>query len=155
MNGWYGGDHPSWVAWGYHPSTAAAWMGSAGRRAALRSGNATRVQTMDANIKTGGAASRLATAIALGCDRAHPTRIGGELYGYPDRRAVSALAGVDAKADGVQVDRHGRRRGDPRGSSAAATPGASASTPTSTPRGAPTPTPTGYRASARKAAAPP
>ena len=69
---------------------------------------------MDANTRTGGSASRLATTTAPGCDRAHPTRVGGELYGYPDRRAVNALVGVDAKADGVQVDRHGRRRGNPR-----------------------------------------
>jgi hypothetical protein len=65
---------------------------------------------MDANANTGGSASPR----AAGCDSAHPTRLGGEIYGYPDRRAVNALIGVDAKADGVQVDRHGRRRGDPR-----------------------------------------
>jgi hypothetical protein len=37
-----------------------------------------------------------------------PTRISGELYGYPDRRALAALVGIDAHADAVQVDRHGR-----------------------------------------------
>jgi hypothetical protein len=70
---------------------------------------------MDADAKTPGPASPLPTVVAPGCDSAHPTRIGGEIYGYPDRRAVNALVAVDAKADGVQVDRHGRRRDDPRG----------------------------------------
>jgi hypothetical protein len=64
---------------------------------------------MDAS-RTGGSASPLAAAPALapGCDGAHPIRISGELYGYPDRRALGALIGIDAHADAVQVDRHGR-----------------------------------------------
>jgi hypothetical protein len=55
----------------------------------------------------GGSVPPLAVAIALGCDSAHPTRIGGEIYGYSDRRAVNALIGVDAHAGGVKVDRDG------------------------------------------------
>jgi hypothetical protein len=43
-----------------------------------------------------------------GVRRRLPTRIIGELYGYPDRRALAALIGIDAHADAVQVDRHGR-----------------------------------------------
>jgi hypothetical protein len=64
---------------------------------------------MDAS-RTGGSASPLAAAPALapGCDGAYPTRISGEPYGYPDRRALGALIGIDAHADAVQVDRHGR-----------------------------------------------
>jgi hypothetical protein len=69
---------------------------------------------MEANARTVGAASPLTTTLAPGCDGAHPTRISGEIHGYPDGRAVNALIGVDAHAGGVQVDRHGRRRGDPR-----------------------------------------
>jgi hypothetical protein len=69
---------------------------------------------MNANAKTAASRAALPMAVAAGCDGAHPTRLGGEIYGHPDRRAVNALIGVDAHADGVQVDRHGRRRGDPR-----------------------------------------
>jgi hypothetical protein len=61
----------------------------------------------------GGSMPPLAMAIAPGCDSSHPTRIGGEIYGYSDHRAVNALIGVDAKDGGVQVDRDGRPRGDP------------------------------------------
>jgi hypothetical protein len=55
----------------------------------------------------GGSMPPLPVPIAPGCDSAHPTRIGGEIYGYPDRRAVNALIGVEAKANGRPVDRHG------------------------------------------------
>jgi hypothetical protein len=49
-----------------------------------------------------------ALAVAPGCDSAHPTRIGGGLYGYPDTRALNALIGVDAKnASGQKVNRDG------------------------------------------------
>jgi hypothetical protein len=68
---------------------------------------------MDRHI-AGGSVPALALSNAPGCDSAHPTRIGGEIYGFPDRRAINAIIGVDAKANGVQVDRDGRKRGDPR-----------------------------------------
>ena len=49
-----------------------------------------------------------ASAVVPGCDSAHPTRIGGGLYGYPDDRALNALIGVDAhRSDGQQVNRDG------------------------------------------------
>jgi len=47
-----------------------------------------------------------ALAVVPGCDSAHPTRIGGGLYGYPDTRALNALIGVEA-FNGQQVDRNG------------------------------------------------
>jgi hypothetical protein len=55
-----------------------------------------------------GSVPALALSNAPGCDSAHPTRICGEIYGYPDRRAVNAIIGVEAKANGKPVDRHGR-----------------------------------------------
>jgi hypothetical protein len=49
-----------------------------------------------------------ALAVVPGCDSAHPTRIGGGLYGYPDTRALNALIGVEAfNFNGQQVDRNG------------------------------------------------
>jgi hypothetical protein len=59
-------------------------------------------------VSVGGPMAPAALAVVPGCDGAHPTRIGGGLYGYPDNRALNALIGVDAKnASGQKVNRDG------------------------------------------------
>jgi hypothetical protein len=59
-------------------------------------------------VSVGGPMAPAALAVVPGCDSAHPTRIGGGLYGYPDTRALNALIGVDAKnKDGQKVNRDG------------------------------------------------
>jgi hypothetical protein len=59
-------------------------------------------------MAAGGPMAPAALAVAPGCDSAHPTRIGGGLYGYPDTRALNALIGVDAKnPSGQKVNRDG------------------------------------------------
>jgi hypothetical protein len=59
-------------------------------------------------VSVGGPMAPAALAVVPGCDGAHPTRIGGGLYGYPDTRALNALVGVDAKnASGQKVNRDG------------------------------------------------
>jgi len=59
-------------------------------------------------VAVGGPMAPAALAVVPGCDGAHPTRIGGGLYGYPDTRALNALVGVDAKnASGQKVNRDG------------------------------------------------
>jgi hypothetical protein len=59
-------------------------------------------------VSVSGPMAPVAVAVVPGCDSAHPTRIGGPLYGYPDDRALNALIGVDAKkSNGQQVNRDG------------------------------------------------
>jgi|Tabmets5t2r1_1033131.scaffolds.fasta_scaffold13616_1 hypothetical protein len=59
-------------------------------------------------VSVSGPLAPAASAVVPGCDSAHPTRIGGGLYGYPDNRALNALIGVDAKnANGQRVNRDG------------------------------------------------
>jgi len=59
-------------------------------------------------VSVSGPLAPAASAVVPGCDGAHPTRIGGGLYGYPDNRALNALIGVDAKnASGQKVNRDG------------------------------------------------
>jgi hypothetical protein len=59
-------------------------------------------------VSVSGPLAPAASAVVPGCDSAHPTRIGGPLYGYPDNRALNALIGVDAKnASGQKVNRDG------------------------------------------------
>jgi hypothetical protein len=59
-------------------------------------------------VSVSGPMAPAALAVVPGCDGAHPTRIGGGLYGYPDTRALNALIGVDAKnASGQKVNRDG------------------------------------------------
>jgi hypothetical protein len=49
-----------------------------------------------------------ATAVAPGCTAAKPTRLGGEIFGYPDNRFVDAIIGVETKdAAGNTVDLDG------------------------------------------------
>jgi hypothetical protein len=59
-------------------------------------------------VSIGGPLAPAASAVVPGCDSAHPTRIGGGLYGYPDTRALNALIGVDARnSSGQQLNRDG------------------------------------------------
>src|SRR4051812_50150228 len=46
-----------------------------------------------------------AAAVAPGCTAAQPTRVGGQIFGYPDNRALDAIIGVETKdAAGNTVD---------------------------------------------------
>jgi hypothetical protein len=46
-----------------------------------------------------------AAAVAPGCTAAQPTRLGGQIFGYPDNRALDAIIGVETKdAAGNTVD---------------------------------------------------
>lgn len=59
-------------------------------------------------VAVGAPPAPAAPAVVPGCDAAHPTRIGGGIYGYPDTRALNALIGVDAKnANRQKVNRDG------------------------------------------------
>jgi len=46
-----------------------------------------------------------AAAVAPGCTAAQPTKLGGQIFGYPDNRALDAIIGVETKdAAGNTVD---------------------------------------------------
>jgi hypothetical protein len=54
---------------------------------------------------TAPAAHARAAAVAPGCTAAQPTRLGGQIFGYPDNRALDAIIGVETKdAAGDTVD---------------------------------------------------